>query len=290
MHDAIQDMLNRYNCRTRDDFINALREILQELALFGLWRSKFFEKAAFYGGTALRVLYGLDRYSEDLDFSLLCHDDSFSLGPYGEALKREISSYGFHVEFQSRHKAKYTQIESAFVKTNTYRELMVIDAPEELLHDLYPAKQLKIKIEVDTEPPGGFVTDTQYVLQPIPFPLRVYSLPDLFAGKIHAILCRKWKTRVKGRDWYDLVWYASRYPEVRLSHLESRMRQSGNYSLNVPLTMEKLLEFLYFAIDNLDIEKARKEVVPFVKDRRSIEVWSRDFFKHIITRVVPIDY
>jgi len=288
MHDAIHNMLDRYECRTRDDFINALREIIQDLALLGLWRSKFFEQAAFYGGTALRILYKLDRYSEDLDFSLLQPNENFSLGPYGDALKREIAGYGFHVKFETRHRAKQSPIESAFVKANTYSELMVIEAPEELFSDLHPAKNLKIKIEVDTDPPAGFVTETQYVLQPIPFPLRVYSLPDLFAGKIHAILCRKWKTRVKGRDWYDLVWYLSRYPQVRISHIESRMRQSGNYTEKEPLTSEKLFELLYNAVENLDIEKARDEVAPFIQDRRSIEVWSRDFFKHIIPRIAPI--
>jgi len=156
------------------------------------------------------VLHGLHRYSEDLDFSLLKPDESFSLKAYGNALLREISSFGFHVEFESRRKTKASAIESAFLKTNTYRQLIVIEAAQDLLRDLHPAKNLKIRLEVDTDPPGGFETETRYVLQPIAFSVRVYCLPDLFAGKLHAILCRKWKTRVKGRDWYDLVWYAGR--------------------------------------------------------------------------------
>jgi predicted nucleotidyltransferase component of viral defense system len=288
MHDAIRRMLDRYECQNRDDYVNALREILQDVALLGLWRSKFFEHAAFYGGTALRVLYGLDRYSEDLDFSLLKPDKSFSLKAYGDALLREISSFGFHVGFESRRKTQASSIESAFLKTNTYMQLIVIEAAQELLRDLHPAKNLKIRLEVDTNPPGGFKTETQYVLQPIPFSVRVYCLPDLFAGKLHAILCRKWKTRVKGRDWYDLVWYAGRYPEVRIRHLESRMRQSGDYLGDEPLTPDRLQHLLRQAVDDLDVEQAHREVAPFIVDKRALDVWSRDFFRQIIHRIVLI--
>ncbi len=286
MHEAIRSMLERHECRSRDDYVNALREILQDLALLGLWRSKFFEHAAFYGGTALRLLHRLDRYSEDLAFSLLKPDVSFSLRGYGEGLRREISSFGFHVEFESRRKRPASAIESAFLKTNTYKQLIVIETGQELIRDLHPAKNLKIRLEVDTDPPAGFETETQYVLQPIPFSVRAYRLPDLFAVKLHAILCRKWKTRVKGRDWYDLVWYVSRHPEVRISHLESRMRQSGDYQGDQPLTPGRLQHLLLKAVDDLNVERARREVAPFISDRRALEVWSRDFFRQIIKRVV----
>jgi predicted nucleotidyltransferase component of viral defense system len=281
-------MLDRYECQSRDDYVNALREILQDVALLGLWRSKFFEHAAFYGGTALRVLHGLDRYSEDLDFSLLKPDKSFSLKAYGDAMLREISSFGFHVKFESRRKMRASAIESAFLKANTYRQLIVIEAAKEILRDLHPEKSLKIRLEVDIDPPSGFETKTQYVLQPIPFAVRVYSLPDLFAGKLHAVLCRKWKTRVKGRDWYDLVWYAGTYPNFRISHLESRMRQSGDYQDDEPLTSDRVQKFLRQAVDDLDVEKARREVSPFIVDKRALSVWSQDFFRQIISRIRSI--
>ena len=164
----------------------------------------------------------------------------------------------------------------------------MIEAAKELLRDLHPAKNLKIRLEVDTDPPGGFETETQYVLQPIPFSVRVYCLPDLFAGKLHAILCRKWKTRVKGRDWYDLVWYAGRHLEVRISHLESRMRQSGDYRDNEPLTPDRLQHLLRQAVDDLDVEQVRREVAPFIVDQRALDVWSRDFFRQIISRIISI--
>lgn len=288
MHEAILTMLNQYKLITQDDYINALREILQEIALFGLWRIKFFEKAAFYGGTALRILYGLDRYSEDLDFSLLLPDNNFSLEPYGKSLKREIDSFGFHVEFKGKIKAKKTQIESAFLKSNSYQQFMVINAPPDLLHNLHPYKYLKIKLEVDTNPPDNFITETKYVLKPLPFSIRTFSLPDLFAGKLHAVLCRKWKSRVKGRDWYDLVWYISNHPQVRLSHLESRMRQTGDYLSEEKLTEKKLKEMLHNAVTELNVEQVSKEVSAFIKEPESLNLWSTEFFHDIINRIVVI--
>lgn len=288
MHDAIRSMLDRYDLLTRDDYTNALREIIQEIALLGLWRSKFFEHSAFYAGTALRVIYGIGRYSEDLDFSLLKSDDRFSLGIYAGSLQRELNSFGFQVEFEQRQKSHQTPIESAFLKTNTYKQLIVIEASEDLLRDLHPLKNLKIKLEVDTDPPGKFETETRYVLKPIPFSVRIFSLPDLFAGKLHAILCRHWKSRVKGRDWYDLVWYVSNHPEFRLSHLEARMRQSGNYNEEGPLSVENLQSLLQDAVNKLDVEKARKEVSPFVRDQRTLDVWSTEFFADVVQRAVPI--
>ncbi len=289
MHDAVRGMLEKYSCRNRDDYINALREILQEVILLGLWRSRFFEHAAFYGGTALRILYGLDRFSEDMDFSLLKPDTSFSMKSRGEALKREISTFGFDMSFHPAYRTERSTTESAFFKGNTLTNLIEIEAPEELLRDIHPNSLLKIKLEVDIDPPGGFETETQFVLQPIPFAVRSYRLPDLFAGKIHAILYRRWRNRVKGRDWYDMVWYIGHHPEIRLSHLEARMRQTGHYTEEGKLTLERLRELLLDAVEGLDVEQARQEVTPFVRDHRGLEIWSKEFFSRIIERIVPVD-
>jgi hypothetical protein len=261
---------------------------VQELALLGLWRGKFFEHAAFYGGTALRILYGLDRYSEDIDFSLLEPDPDFSLGPYGEALLREIGSFGFRVEFEQKESPRQTTIESAFLKANTHSQLLTIETDRELLPGLHPGTILKIKLEVDRDPPGGFQTESRYLLQPIPFAVRTYCLPDLLAGKLHAILCRKWGTRVKGRDWYDLVWYAGHHPQVRIGHLETRMRQSGDYQDATPLTPTRLSHLLHQGVDNLDIDQARDDVSRFVRDRRALDIWSRDFFHAAIDRIETV--
>lgn len=285
MNPALRQMLDAYPCQTRDDFTNALREILQQLALLGLWRSKFFEHAAFYGGTALRILHGLDRYSEDLDFSLLKANARFSLQPYGNALRRELASFGFEVDFETRIKKTDTRIESAFLKANTLNQLLVIKPGAGILDGQHAREILKVKLEVDTEPPAGFRTVSRPVLLPIPFSVNVYDLPDLFAGKMHAILCRKWKSRVKGRDWYDLVWYIARHPQLHLSHLEQRMRQSGDWREQGPLTSQMLMTLLKDAVYTLDVDYARQEVSRFVRDPASLEVWSTDFFRQIIDRI-----
>ncbi|MCX6993392.1 MAG: nucleotidyl transferase AbiEii/AbiGii toxin family protein [Kiritimatiellaeota bacterium] len=288
MNAAIQQMIERYACPTRDDYVSALREILQQIALLGLWRAKFFEHAAFYGGTALRVLYGLDRYSEDLDFSLLKPTKAFTLGAYGDALRRELSSFGFEVSFEIRKKNPASAIESAFLKANTLQQMIVVKAGSDLTRQMHANEVLKIKLEVDTDPPGGFETESRVVLLPMPFAVRVYSLPDLFAGKMHALLCRKWKTRVKGRDWYDLVWYLGRHPQLRLSHLESRMRCSGDWTESASMSRGRLLERLRAAISQLNVTQVRQEADRFVREKSSLELWSREFFLEIVDRIETV--
>lgn len=203
MSDAVKRMLESYDMSTVASVTDALREIIQEIALLGLSRSSFFAKAAFYGGTALRVFYGLDRYSEDMGFSLLWADASFDLAEYEGFLVNELSAFGFEVAFEKRIKTKKTPIESAFLKTDTKTQFMVIGGAESLAASLPKGQAIRIKIEVDTNPPQGFETEIKYHLRPVPFSSRVYTMPDLFAGKMHALLCRGWKTRVKGRDWYE---------------------------------------------------------------------------------------
>jgi hypothetical protein len=285
MHEAVTRMLAKYETKSVDDSVRALREIIQEVALLGLWRAKFFEHAAFYGDTALRILYGLDRFSEDLDFSLLAPSPDFNLARYTASLEEELLAFGFNVRVEMVDKAVETAVQSAFLKANTRNELLVIEAGEELMGQVATGQVLKVKIEVDTDPPPGFSTQTRYLLQPIPFAVRSYSLPDLFAGKMHAILFRKWKNRVKGRDWYDLIWYAANHPHLNLAHLEQRMRQTGHWSGELGLSPAAFSDLLFDAIDRLDVNQARKDVAPFVKDQQMLALWSHDFFNDVASRV-----
>ena len=288
MNQAIARMLTRYDCRRVEDYVKALREILHEIALLGLWRSKFFEKAAFYGGTALRILYGMDRYSEDLDFSLLRPMSDFDMARYGDALQKEIRSFGFEVTMAKREKSPARPVQSTFLKVDTLRNLVVIKTTEEVTRQIPRGQVLKIKVEIDTDPPPGFETETRFLLQPMPFSVRAFVLPDMFAGKMHAILCRQWKGRVKGRDWYDFVWYAATYPQLHLSHLGQRMIQSGHLKPAEDLTREKFMVFMSIAIDKLDVNQARREVEPFVKNPAALKVWSKEFFHEVARRVVLI--
>jgi predicted nucleotidyltransferase component of viral defense system len=285
MQGAIAQMLAKYKCKSADDYVQALREILQELALLGLWRSKFFEHAAFYGGTALRILYGLDRFSEDLDFSLLKPVRDFDLDRYSKSLEKELVAFGFDVRVEVKNKSSETAVQSAFLKGNTANQLLVIQAGEEVVSEIPSGQQVKIKLEIDTDPPSGFSTENKYLLQPIPFSVRSYALPDLFAGKMHALLCRKWKNRVKGLDWYDFVWYCANHPQLHLAYLEERMRQSGHWEEDAPLEVESFQKLISQAIEELDIDQAKNDVLPFVREPASLGIWSQEFFRDIVKRV-----
>ena len=288
MHEAVVRMLAKYEPKSVGDSVRALREIIQEVALLGLWRAKFFEHAAFYGGTALRILYGLDRFSEDLDFSLLAPSPDFNLARYTAFLEEEVRAFGFTVRVEMVDKAVDSAVQSAFLKANTRNELLVIEAGEEFAGQVAVGQMLKVKIEVDTNPPPGFTTLTRYLLQPIPFAVRSYSLPDLFAGKLHALLCRKWKNRVKGRDWYDFVWYAANHPHLNLAHLEQRMRQTGHWSGEQRFSPAAFTDLLYETIDRLDVAQARRDVMPFVKDQQMLALWSHDFFRDVASRLLLV--
>lgn len=288
MNDVISRMIERYECRKVEDYVRALREIMQEIALLGLWRSKFFEKAAFYGGTALRILYGMDRFSEDLDFSLLKPMPDLDISRYISSIEREMRSFGFEANVSMREKKTKSPVQSVFLKAHTLKHLLIIKTAEEIARQIPPGQVTKIKIEVDTDPPPGFETENKFVLQPVPFSVRSLVLADLFAGKMHAVLCRQWKSRVKGRDWYDLVWYAANHPELHLKHLEHRMIQSGHLKGREHLTEEKFFLLMSKAINKLDINQARREVEPFVKKPEALEVWSKEFFRDIVKRIVLV--
>lgn len=289
MNEAILQMLERYACKTVADYKNALKEIIQEVVLLGLWRAKFFEHAAFYGGTALRILYGLDRFSEDLDFSLLESNPNFSLRKYEQAILTELNAFGFKVWIEHKDKQPESAIQSAFVKANTLQNLLKIQLPKQVQMKTHAEERMKVKFEIDINPPLHFSTETKPLLRPSPFSVRTYTKPDLFAGKIHALLCRSWGNRVKGRDWYDFLWYLSREIPVNLKHLEQRMWQSEHLPADTHLNRETLIQSIHEKINKLDFEIARKDVLPLLKDPKKIDVWSRDFFLAVTDHLKTVD-
>ena len=203
MKNEIYDsMLSRYDLTTEQNKRNAIFEVNQQVLLAGLYSGGFFESAAFYGGTCLRIFHGLQRFSEDMDFSLLAKDDTFAL-------------VGREVEIKKKDKKNFGKVESAFLKDNT-------DVYDVMFQ---PEKSIKIKIEVDTCPPLNFKTEQKLLLQPYSFMTRCFTLPDLFAGKMHALVYRAWKNRVKGRDWYDFEWYVRHNIPLDFSHLAERCKQ-----------------------------------------------------------------
>ncbi len=284
MKDVILQMIERFGPRNLDEYDTALKEVIQRMCLLGLWRAKFFEHAAFYRGTALRLLYGLDRFSEDLDFSLLSPMPEFRLDSYFQALRRELEAFGFETEISEKEKTG-SPVAAAFIKSNTRVHRLRIGLPERLARQAPANQLLKVKFELDTDPPAGFATEVRYMLQPVPFSVRVYTPGDLFAGKMHAVLFRKWGGRVKGRDWYDLVWLTGRETPLNLDHLSCRMRQTGHWSKENPVSREEWKAMLHQAIAELDIQAARRDVLPFVQDSSRLEVWSAGFFSSLVDMI-----
>jgi predicted nucleotidyltransferase component of viral defense system len=278
-------LIDRFNPTTKAEYVNALKRVLQEFTLAGLWRAGFFEYGAFYGGTALRILYSLPRFSEDLDFTLLKADEEFSLKPYFKAIQTELTAWGFEAEISESCKGSETQIESAFIKAKTLLHLVKIEVPKSLLR-LTDNELLKVKFEVDTNPPHAFETEVKYILQPSPAYIKVVSLEHMFAGKLHAVLCRAWKTRVKGRDWYDMVWFIAKGIACPLPCLESRMRQSGHWKDKAALDKETVILLLQTKLKSINLTGAKQEAMLFVDNPSELDVWSADFFNQCFNQIM----
>ena len=258
-NEIFDNMLSRYDLTTEQHKRNAIFEVNQQMILAGLYAGGFFESAAFYGGTCLRIFHGLQRFSEDMDFSLLTQDDKFDFTKYFPAIIDAFTMVDREVEIKKKDKKNFGKIESAFLKDNT---------------DVYDVtfqteKSIKIKIEVDTCPPLNFKTE-----QPHSFMTRCFTLPNLFAGKMHALVYRAWKNRVKGRDWYDFEWYVRHNIPLDFTHLAERCKQFNNEDITLELFKEKLIERLSTA----DIKQVKEDVLPFVRNPKELDIWSSDYF------------
>ena len=262
-----ENMLSRYPIATKDDLTNATHEVMQQIALAGLYRGGFFDRAAFYGGTCLRIFHGMQRFSEDMDFSLLQTDENFELENYFEAIIAEFKALGKEVVIQKKAKTTQKNVESAFLKENT--EIYNLQFTTE--------KRIKIKIEVDTQPPLGFATEYKLLLLPFSFMTRCYSLSDLYAGKMHAFLFRNWQNRVKGRDWYDFEWYVRNNIALNFNHLQKRAEQIS--ALNEKdFTPDIFKKMLRKRIEKTNIEAVKNDVRPFLKNPQEMEIWSTEYF------------
>lgn len=276
----IQERLSTYALRSKQEELNALKEIYQEIALAGLARSDFFKVAAFQGGTALRIIYQLNRFSEDLDFILLKPSPFFQWTPYLKAIALEFQSFGVILEVKERVEAKGA-IKTAFLKEDSFIRVL------ELTYDRLPSDQQKItiKLEVDIDPPEGSEFESAFLTYPYPFSVLVQNQPSLFASKCHALLCRKYE---KGRDWFDFLWYLSRKTAVNALLLKHALYQSGPYKgQGLPYSEKWLHEALDNKVTALDWQAARRDVENFLRaeDRKWVENWSREFFQSQIKKV-----
>lgn len=279
----IKEWIDEYNPQNEEEILSALREIMQEITLAGLSRTDFFEKAAFYGGTALRIFYGLDRYSEDLDFSLLKPDSDFSIEPYFKAVLDEFKSLGLTVSIKEKKKTKQTAIDSAFLKAETiWQEIVLEDIIKET--GVRSNKTLKIKIEVDRQPPLNFKTEEKLLLRPFSFYVKCFTKSSLFSGKMHALLFRKWKNRVKGRDWYDLEWYVKKGIPLDVNHFLIRAKDTNDWQED-NISTEQILELLDMKIKSVSFSNIKEDVVRFIKNDAILSIWSPEYFKNLIEKI-----
>jgi predicted nucleotidyltransferase component of viral defense system len=269
-----EQMMSRYEIQTNNDYTNALHEVMQQIALAGLYRSGFFDKAAFYGGTCLRIFHGVQRFSEDMDFSLLQPDESFMLENYFESIIGEFKALGRNVVINRKIKKNESNVESAFLKDDT--------AIYNLLFTTEHA--IKIKIEVDINPPLGFSTEPKLLLLPYSFMTRCYTLPDLYAGKMHALLFRNWKNRVKGRDWYDFEWYVRNNIVLDFKHLSERTYQFGSMK-DGELSQESFKVLLKEKISHTNIDLVKADVRPFIRNPQEMDIWSVDYFIQLVDMI-----
>ncbi|MBW8244122.1 nucleotidyl transferase AbiEii/AbiGii toxin family protein [Muricauda oceani] len=279
----IKEWIEEYNPRNEDEILSALREIMQEITLAGLSRTDFFEKAAFYGGTALRIFYGLDRYSEDLGFSLLQPDPNFSIEPYFKAILDEFKSLGLNVSIKEKKKTKESAIDSAFLKAETiWQEIVLEDVIKQT--GVRSNRTLKIKIEVDRRPPLNFNTEEKLLLRPFSFYVKCFAGPSLFAGKVHALLFRQWKNRVKGRDWYDLEWYIKKGISLDLSHFLARAKDTNDWQAD-DISPDQIIEILQKKIDSVSFKNIKEDVIRFIKNDDVLSIWSPEYFHDLVGKI-----
>ena len=279
MNSVFEIMLNKYQPKDNNERENAIKEIVQEIVLSGLSRGGFFDKAVFYGGTCLRIFHGLNRFSEDLDFALLNKDEDFKIEDYFPAIKKELISYGLDMDVVKKEKSKGdNDIQSAFVKGNTQILLMTFFPNNNGVDNVIKDQTIKIKFEIDTDNPKGGVVETKYRLLPAPYEIKVFDEPTLFAGKIHAILCREYKNRIKGRDYYDYLFYCAKGTKINLEYLENKLKNSNKISNDTKLDLPLLKKMLQERFMGVDYNLARKDVSSFITDQESLSLWSKELF------------
>lgn len=271
MSTIFDQMLSRYGTISKQDKLNATYEVTQQIALAGLYRGGFFDKAAFYGGTCLRMFHGLRRFSEDMDFSLLSKDESFNIEDYFPSVIEEFKAAGRDVTIKKKDKRNFGRVESAFLKDNTNAYDISFQTE----------KSIKVKIEVDICPPSNFSTEQKLLLQPFSFMARCFALPDLYAGKMHALVFRNWKNRVKGRDWYDFEWNVRANIPLDFAHLQERIKEFNGEDMS----RLQYLDLLKERIATTPIGLVKADVLPYIKNQAEIDIWSNDYFLQLVDMI-----
>jgi predicted nucleotidyltransferase component of viral defense system len=277
----LQEWFDSYNCKNSVEISRAKREMVQCIILAGLSRSDFFEHASFFGGTALRILYDLPRFSEDLDFSLKKANADFTLEKYFEYIRQECAMYNMNVDIKIKEKVNPNSIQSAFLKDKTIWAELKIDS--KVKDGIEP--DLKIKFEIEKNPPAHAVSEQSIVLRPFTFYISAYTKDVLFAGKMHAVIFRQWRNRVKERDWYDFEWYIKKGIPVHLKHFEARAKQSGGIDKKVKMTSAVFAKLLQEKIESVDFNACKEDIARFVYNSEELDIWSTQYFLDLASKI-----
>lgn len=281
MNSTLDELIKTYHPTTVEDIKSALRETIQSIILIGLGKSDFFNKASFYGGTALRVFYGLDRFSEDLDFTLNQENAAFTFDPYLSLVKETASSYGIELTIEKKEKENTSAVESAFAKLNTYETFLNLRIDSSKTSLLHKDEIMKIKFEADKDPARGFNTESKWLVSPEFSSVRVLDLPSLFAGKIHAILCRNYKNNIKGRDYYDFLFFISKEVSPNLNYLRNKLINTGKIKANDVFTISTLKRMLHQRFSEVDFKEASKDASRFLSKPKDLSFYSQELFDSV---------
>jgi Nucleotidyl transferase AbiEii toxin, Type IV TA system len=280
MNAIIKARLASYKALSELEQENATKEVIQEIALYALWRANFFDVAAFQGGTSLRILHGLPRFSEDLDFMLLRPNPRFQWGPYLKILTSTFEEYGIRPEAVAKENMD-ARIRRAVIKSNSIANQLDLSFAYS-----DPRRKLRIKLEVDVEPPLYSRDEHSFLDFPVDYEVRHQDLSSNFALKIHALLCREY---LKGRDWFDFSWYVGQGVIPNLPHLEAALRQFGPWSHDsgLSVTPQWLDSTVAAKIDTVNWNRAQSDVRPFLRsaEAASLRLWTIRFFKAKLSKL-----
>lgn len=272
MIEIIKQRLQSYKAKNSLEEEQATKEILQEITLYALWRAKFFDVAAFQGGTSLRILHGLPRFSEDLDFILKTHQSDFNWGLYLEPVLNTLAEFGLNSEALNKGRMEQ-RIKKAVLKDNSITNQLNLS-----YYNGHADQKIKIKLEIDTHPPDHSDYGHTYIDFPLDFEICHQDLSSNFSLKIHSLLCRPF---LKGRDWYDFNWYLKQQVTPNLPHLQAALEQFGPWkNQNLTIDLQWLKETLKQKIETINWHDAASDVERFLnaEDQQSLKLWSREFF------------
>lgn len=277
--DIIRERLKAYDCQTKNEEPHAIKEIAQEIALAGLARTDFFKHAAFQGGTCLRICHHSRRFSEDLDF-IMNKGGPLSWSAYLKQIPHEFAVYGLHLDIQDRSDAS-GNVKMAFLKENSFGKVLSL----KYARTAADGQNIRIKLEIDTNPPLGSLFESRVISFPFPYSVVTQDLPSLFGGKCHALLCRKF---VKGRDWFDFLWFITHDVSVNVVLLNNALEQLGPWQgSKLDINIQWLKNVLKERIRTIDWNKAAQEVLPFLKQKEvdQLKYWNTDFFLQFVDKM-----